>query len=71
MFSGVLTGCFQKQVHRLGIYNLANTVFATRSLAALNDTQAENTAPKQDDKAPGRPSRRGAFDPRELWRLKA
>ena len=40
-----------------------------RSLAALNDTRAENTAPKQDDTAPSRPSRRGAFDPRELWRL--
>ena len=35
----------------------------------MNDTQADSTAPKQDDKAPGRPFRRGGFDPRELWRL--
>ena len=35
----------------------------------MKDTQAENTTPKQDDRTPGRPSRRGAFDPRELWRL--
>ena len=35
----------------------------------MKDTQAENTTPKQDDRTPGRPSKRGAFDPCELWRL--
>ena len=40
-----------------------------RSLAALKDTQADNAAPEQDDKAPGRPPKRRPFDPREPWRL--
>ena len=35
----------------------------------MKDTLAENTTPKQDDKAPSKPSRRGGFDARELWRL--
>ena len=34
-----------------------------------NDTQTDSAAPKRETKIPGKPPRRGAFDPRELWRL--